>query len=116
MQLLQQLEIVPPSGAERSGGPFPDAVNSEDRRLLEGRREERAGRVRLVMLGVEHFAVVAEGLSNLAVLKEFFFHPRGSREAELRKAAGCHPQIGLEDAAILTVDGVGEWATASFGA
>src|SRR5258705_26681 len=97
MQLLQQLEIVPPPGAERSGGPFPDAVNGEDRRLFEGRWEERAGRVRLMMLGVEHLAVVAEGVSNLAVLKQFFLHPRRPREAELRKAAGCDSQIGLED-------------------
>src|SRR5258708_40237519 len=97
MQLLQQLEIVPPPGAERSGGPFPDAVNGEDRRLFEGRWEERAGRVRLMMLGVEHLAVVAEGVSNLAVLKQFFLQPRRPPEAELRKAAGYYSQLGAED-------------------
>src|SRR5258708_36837158 len=85
MQLLQQLEIVPPPGAERSGGPFPDAVNGEDRRRFEGRWEERAGRVRLMMLGVEHLAVVAEGVLNLAAFKQFFLHPPRPLGAEPRK-------------------------------
>ena len=35
----------------RRRGPFADAVDRENRRLLERRREERAGGVRLVVLG-----------------------------------------------------------------
>ncbi len=42
---------LPRPYAEAGRGPFADAVEREDGRLLEGRREERAGGVRFVMLG-----------------------------------------------------------------
>ena len=50
-ELVRQLDPVAPADAEAGGRPLADAVEREDRRLLERRREERAGGVRLVVLG-----------------------------------------------------------------
>ncbi len=43
--------LVAAADAEAGRGPFADAVEGQDGRLLEGRGEEGAGRVRLVVLG-----------------------------------------------------------------
>ena len=50
-KLSRQLDPVPPADPDGAGRPFPDAVECEDGRLVERRREERARRVRLVMIG-----------------------------------------------------------------
>ena len=44
--------------AERRGRPLADAVERQDGGLVERRREKRAGRVRLVMIGEDDAAVV----------------------------------------------------------
>ena len=49
-QFVGQVDPVAAADPARRGRPFPDAVDGEDRRLFERRREERAGGVRLVML------------------------------------------------------------------
>ena len=44
---------LPAAAADRRRRPLADAVDGEDRGLVERRRVERAGRVRQVVLGIE---------------------------------------------------------------
>ena len=50
-QLVRQLDPVAAPDAEARGRPLADAVQRQDRGLLERRREEGAGGVRLVVVG-----------------------------------------------------------------
>jgi hypothetical protein len=75
-QLLEQLDVVPPADADRRCRPLAHAVHRHDRRLLERRREERAGGVRLVVLGVEHVPLVAlQGVPDLLVHEQLLLDP-----------------------------------------
>src|SRR5438552_16241149 len=98
MQLLQQLEVAAAAHAERRRGPLADAVDREDRGLLEGGREERARRVRLVMLGVQDLPLVPEGAADLVAEEELFFHPQWACHPELREPAGRDAEVGLQHA------------------
>ena len=50
-QLVRERDAVAAADAEAGRGPFADAVEREDGRLVERRGKERAGGVRLVVLG-----------------------------------------------------------------
>ena len=50
MDLALHLELVAPADGERGGGPLADAVQRQDRGLVEGRGVEGAGRVAQVVL------------------------------------------------------------------
>ena len=58
-QLLEHLDLVAAADGDRAGGPLADTVEGQDRGLLEGRGEERAGRVGLVVLEEDVAALVA---------------------------------------------------------
>ena len=82
-KLLQQLELVAASEAIRSSRPFTDAIHREDGRLLERAGEERARRVRLVMLGVQQVALEsAQRVTKLPVGEELFLDPERTRLQE----------------------------------
>src|SRR5439155_8944937 len=98
MQLLQQLEVVGAAHPERRRGPLAHAVDREDRRLLEGGGEKRARRVRLVMLGVQDLAVIAEGAADFPVEEQLLFYPQWAGHPELREPAGRNAEVGLQNA------------------
>ena len=66
VQLAAELDPVAASDAEATGGPFPDAVHGQDRRLVIGRGIEGAGRVRDVTLG-EHILLPVSSVHPLAI-------------------------------------------------
>ena len=57
-QLVRERDPVAAADAERGRRPLADAVEREDRRFLERRREEGAGRVRFVVLGEDEALLV----------------------------------------------------------
>src|SRR5919204_1971371 len=97
MELLVQLDVVATPDAEGRRGPFTDAIDRQNCRLLKGGREERAGSMRLVMLGVQNLAIVVEGTPNLAVLEQLFFHPRRPRESKLVESSRRDAKIGFQN-------------------
>src|SRR5256885_14157653 len=96
MQLLQQLEVVAAADAVGGGRPFADAVDGEDRRLLERRREEGARGMGLVVLRVEQLAVVAERASDFPVQEQFSLHPQRAGHPKLCEPARCDAELRLE--------------------
>ncbi len=52
VELADHLDLVAPADADAGGGPLPHAVEGQDGRGLERRREEGRGGVALVVLGV----------------------------------------------------------------
>ena len=53
LQLAQDLDVLPAPAPDRRRRPLADAVDGENRGLVERRRVERARRVRQVMFGKE---------------------------------------------------------------
>ena len=51
LDVVDQAEAIPLADAEGRRGPLADAVEGQDRGVLEGRGEERAGGVALVVIG-----------------------------------------------------------------
>ena len=83
----------------RRGGPFAHAVHGEKRRFREGRGEERAGGVRLVMLGVQQLALVSpQSRADLAVHEKLFLDPQRPRHPKRREPLRCHAEVGLQNA------------------
>src|SRR5260370_737237 len=71
------------SATKRRRRPFPDAIDRHDRRLVKWRAEERAGRVRKVMLAEENSILrEAELLQNAPFDPELFVEPGDHRFAE----------------------------------
>ena len=99
-QLLHHLETIAPAHGDRAGGPLADAVQGEDGRLLEGRREERAGPVRLVVGHEDVLALVRarEPLVELARHEELLLEPEGQAHQEQLEARRRVRDVGLEDA------------------
>ena len=58
--LLQGLDRGPGSASNGGRGPLPNPINSQDSRLGKGGREERAGRMRLVVGGEQDGAIVSQ--------------------------------------------------------
>jgi len=78
--LVCERDPVPPPVAERRGGPLADAVEREDRGLLERRREERAGGVGFVVVreDVPAAVVAAQGRVQFVGQVELGFQPEGN--------------------------------------
>src|SRR5262249_44157874 len=76
-KLFPQLDAVAATHAERRRRPLTDAIKREDRRLVERRGEEGAGRVGLMMLGEEERTAIAtaQPFSNDAREMKLLFHP-----------------------------------------
>ena len=72
--LVSELDFVSRSRTDRRGGPFPNSINGEDRRLFERTREERARRVRFVMFEkhVTASKLAAQSFVHLARQMELF--------------------------------------------
>ena len=96
--LLGQLETAAPPVADRRGGPLPDRVEGQDRRLFVRRREEGARRVRLVMLGEDDPA--PEGVSERGAdhpgKVELTLGPLGQRFPEHGEARRGVPRKRIE--------------------
>ncbi len=81
---------------ERCGCPLAHSIHGENRGILERRREERAGRMRFVVLGIEDLAAVAEPVTDLPVHVQLVLDPQRARLQERAESAGCDVQIRLE--------------------
>ena len=97
-QFVRQREAIALAVAVGRRRPFADAVERQDRGLLERRRKERARRVRLVMLAVENASLVLAGqlTPQLAIEEQLLLDPHRHRLAERRKAARRERQVGLD--------------------
>ena len=102
-QLAQDLDAVAPAVADRRGRPLADAVDRQDRRLLEGRGVERARGVREVVLGEEQFHLVdlvarepREFLEQQPLEEQLLLDPDRHRGEEGAQAAGRERVVGLE--------------------
>ena len=97
VELAQQPDVVALAHADRGRGPLAHAVHGEDRGPVEGRRKERARRVRLVMLGVEDLALVAQLPPQLLVEVELVLDPERPRHEERSKPLRRDAEVGLQD-------------------
>ncbi len=98
MDLPEQFDIAAAPDPVRGRGPLADAVDGQDRRVLERRREEGAGRMGLMMLGVENLALEPKGVPHLAVHVKFVLQPHWCGLEKRLEAAGGHAKISLENA------------------
>ena len=97
VQLVENLEIIAAAAADRSGRPFADTVDCQDRRLLERRRQERAGGVGLVMLAVQDISRVAELLFQLAIDVQLVFDPQRPGHQERREPSGRDAEVRFQN-------------------
>ena len=75
--LVRQLDAVAVPDAVRRRGPLPDPVQRQNGRLVERRRKERTGRVRLVVLREDDLsAVAAQPARDLARQVELLLRPQ----------------------------------------
>src|SRR5262249_5301597 len=98
--LVREDDLVAFAVAVSGGAPFADAVHGDDGGLVEGRWKERAGGVRLVMVGEDVAALVlaAESLIHLARQMQLFLQPHRQRHAERAITRRRERQIGLQQA------------------
>src|SRR3954451_8964177 len=98
--MVNQVNLVPFTLAERGCTPFADAVQGHDRRLLERRREERASSMGLMVIGEDqtsaswHSQRFANGLPHVQLV----FQPQRHGQTKATKPAGGVSQISLEQA------------------
>ena len=99
-QLLPHAQLVAAANRDAPGRPLSHAVERHYGRLVEGRREERAGRVRLVVLQEDVAARVAaaERPIELPWGIELLLEPERQSHEEQLEAAGREGRVGLEDA------------------
>ncbi len=111
--LLEQLDVRAPAHAVGGGGPLPDAVDGQDRRLLVRGRKEGGGRMAHVVLGVEDRPGV--GLELLADRRghpQLLVEPDRHGLAERVERAGEGGDVGrehpleLEKRLVVEADGV----------
>ena len=97
-ELSHQLDAIAPADPETGGRPFADAVEGDERRLLEGRRKKRAGRVRLVVVGedVPSAIPVGQTVVHLAGQMEFLLEPERHRLAKGAEPGRCVGEVGLQ--------------------
>ena len=98
-ELFDELDVVAATDPEASSRPLTHAVQREDRRLVEGRREEGACRMRLVVLEEDEAPLVCavQAVSKLTGCVELLLQPEWKphqEELEARRGVG---QVGLED-------------------
>ena len=88
--------LVPDAVA--GGGPFPDTIEREKRRVLKGRREERAGRVCFVMLGERDGLGIfaSQATSDLSRKVQFLLQPLRHGMDERAVATGRVGEVGLK--------------------
>ena len=102
VQLAQDLHLAPAAPADRRGRPLADAVDGEDRSLVERRRVEGARRVRQMVFGIEDGVArrsqLAEMLGEQAPHEQLLLDPGGHRCHEAGETRGREPVIGLEQA------------------
>ena len=102
--LVGQFDAVAAADAEAGGRPFAHAVDGEDRRLVEGRREEGAGGVRFVVIGEDVAAAILPPSVALRIdggQVQLLFQPQRHGLAE-RAVAGRRPWPGRFPAAART--------------
>src|SRR5690348_14470691 len=108
MQFLEDLHLRSGADTDRRCRPLPDAIDGQDRRVIEGGREEGAGCMALVVLRVEDVAVKwalalllgpesPDRRAELPVREELLLHPEGTGLQEASESAGCDRQIRLQD-------------------
>jgi hypothetical protein len=105
VDLAVDVDGVAVAEAGRGRGPLADAVHGEDGRGLEGRGIERAGRVRLVVLGehqlvgdVDAGHVARQVVAQHLALEELLARPNGEGGGKRAKAARGECEVGLEQA------------------
>ncbi len=101
--LAQEPQAVPLADADRRRRPLADAVERQDRRLLEGRGVEGARRVRLVVLGEVDLlrladAAAVQGILDLGRDPQLLAQPQRQRHHGRAQPLRRHGQVGLEDA------------------
>ncbi len=95
--LPDQLEGVAASHALGGRRPLADAVEGQDRGLLEGGGQERRRGVGLVVLGEEHLALEPEALLELLGHPQLLPEPDRHGLGERRERAREGGQVGEED-------------------
>ena len=73
MHFLDDLDGVAPAHPEGCGRPFAYPIHGQDGGLLERGGEERAGGMRLMVLGVEDLSAVSQGIAQLLVQVQLVF-------------------------------------------
>ena len=91
VQVVRQVDPIAPARSEAGGGPLADAVQGQDRGLLEGAGKEGAGRVRFVVLDEDVPALVStsQGLVDLAGRCSFWRSHRGMLIRNWRNPRGA---------------------------
>jgi len=97
-QFVRQVDAVASPDAPGGRRPFADAVNGQDGGFLERRRKERAGGVRLVVLGKDVPALVPAAQAAVDDARQVQFRPKPQRHgcaegAETDRGVG---QVRLE--------------------
>ena len=83
----------------RGGGPFPHTIDGENRRLRERRWEERARRVRFVVLGEQQvpIEIAANRVEDHPVLVELFLDPQRAGHEKGPKPLGSDAQVSFKN-------------------
>jgi hypothetical protein len=97
-QLVHQRQVRALPDADGGGGPLAHAIHRENGRFREWRGVEGAGRVRLMVFGIEHFPIESQRVADLPLHVELVLDPERAGHEERLEAAGCHAQVSLQDA------------------
>jgi len=101
--LLEEGDVVVPAVADGGGGPFPDAVDGQDRRFGKGRGEEGAGGVGQVVIREEELdtfrGAVADPLQLVAdqfLEEHLLLDPHGNGGEKGLQTPGGEGVVGLQ--------------------
>ena len=98
MKLCQELQVVALAYAIGRRGPFSHPVHCEHCSILERRRIESAGGVRLVVFGEKHHPLVVTQLpADYVSGEQLLLQPDRHRGHEGTPTSGRHTQIILQD-------------------
>src|SRR5438046_8543545 len=99
MELFEKLDFRPSAHSNRRGGPLTYSIDRENCCFVEWRRKKCARRMRLMMLPVEHAALIsAESVANCFVGVELVLDPEWTCFEKGFESARSNTEVRLENA------------------
>src|SRR6267142_4297255 len=98
-EFFQDFDLVAAAASDRARGPFTHSVYRKYRGFLERGRIESAHGVRLMVLGKQYLAVLAERgqfIANRFAQIQFFGQPTRKHSRKGREASRCDCQIRFQ--------------------
>ena len=100
LKMMRELDLVAGADAEGRRAPFADAVERQNRRVLEWTRKKRARRVALMMIDENNWRSggSSDSVSNQPGKPRFFLEPQRHRHPKAAEPARRERKIRLEQA------------------